>query len=214
MSSDEVKLFVGGLPDGFGEEELRELFSPHGFVRETVILASKSTSGQKCGFVCYQTQTAQEMARAAIAALSDRHCPTGVDKAIQVSVAKNSTAGRMSFPSGGPPQPQPPMGLPGAPYGGLGPYGSLGPPSGQAWLSAMPDGAALPGMPPGMTGGMAGMGAGVGGAAPAWTPSLLPQFVPVNSGPPTVQVNPAGPSDMPVRLFVGTAASVRRQTEP
>merc|ERR1740139_1794154 len=85
----------------------------------------------------------------------------------------------MSFPSGGPPQPQPPMGLPGAPYG------SLGPPSGQAWLSAMPDGAALPGMPPGMTGGMAGMGAGVGGAAPAWTPSLLPQFVPVNSGAPT-----------------------------
>merc|ERR1740139_528648 len=62
----------------------------------------------------------------------------------------------MSFPSGGPPQPQPPMGLPGAPYG------SLGPPSGQAWLSAMPDGAALPGMPPGMTGGMAGMGAGLG----------------------------------------------------
>ena len=55
-----------------------------------MILASKSTSGQKCGFVCYQTRTAQEMAAAAIATLGDRHCPPGVDKPIQVKVAKSS----------------------------------------------------------------------------------------------------------------------------
>ena len=88
--ADQVKLFVGGLPDSFGEAELRELFSPYGVVREAVILASKSTSGQKCGFVCYQTRTAQEMAAAAIATLGDRHCPPGVDKPIQVKVAKSS----------------------------------------------------------------------------------------------------------------------------
>ena len=41
--ADQVKLFVGGLPDSFGEAELRELFSPHGVVREAVILASKSS---------------------------------------------------------------------------------------------------------------------------------------------------------------------------
>ena len=113
--ADQVKLFVGGLPSSFGEEELRQLFSPHGVVREAVMLASKSTSGQRCGFVWFQTRTAQEMAAAAIATLSDRHCPPGVDKPIQVSVAKNSAAagkacGRdisshaaAAFPSGGPP---------------------------------------------------------------------------------------------------------------
>ena len=90
--ADQVKLFVGGLPSSFGEEELRQLFSPHGVVREAVMLASKSTSGQRCGFVWFQTRTAQEMAAAAIATLSDRHCPPGVDKPIQVSVAKNSAA--------------------------------------------------------------------------------------------------------------------------
>ena len=79
------------------------------------MLASKSTSGQRCGFVWFQTRTAQEMAAAAIATLSDRHCPPGVDKPIQVSVAKNSAAaGRAcgrdtsshaaaALPSGGPP---------------------------------------------------------------------------------------------------------------
>lgn len=49
MSAEAVKLFVGGLPDDFSEEDLRVLFSPHGVVREAVILASKGSSGQKCG---------------------------------------------------------------------------------------------------------------------------------------------------------------------
>ena len=69
-----------------------------------MILASKSTSGQRCGFVCYQTRTAQEMAAAAIATLGDRHCPPGVDKPIQVKVAKSSL---VSTPSPGNPNPIP-----------------------------------------------------------------------------------------------------------
>ena len=72
--ADQVKLFVGGLPSSFGEEELRQLFSPHGVVREAVMLASKSTSGQRCGFVWFQTRTAQEMAAAALSQAGRSHC--------------------------------------------------------------------------------------------------------------------------------------------
>ena len=227
-----------------------------------MILASKSTSGQKCGFVCYQTRTAQEMAAAAIATLGDRHCPPGVDKPIQVKVAKSSlvstpsagAAGRVPFPSGGPlsmpwpdaaygglgaaapsmaspPQPQPPMNLPGAAYGEAA-ASSMGMPylQGQAC-----DAATYAAVGPGVGMGAVGMG-GMGGAPP-WAPSP-PQLVPhghpphgpssgergwlgyeygMPHGHPTVQENPAGSSDMPVKLFVGTAArsgapSWRRQS--
>lgn len=134
------------------------------------------------------------MAAAAIATLGNLHCPPGVDKPIQVSVAKSSTAGRTAYP-GGPPQPQPPMGPPGAPYGGVGaPVPSIG----------------MPGLPGMVYGGMPGMAAvgmpGMGGA-PQWAPpppwAPPPQFTPP-SAPATVQVNPAGPSDLPVKLFVGS----------
>ena len=230
--ADQVKLFVGGLPDSFGEEELRELFSPHGVVREAVILASKSTSGQKCGFVCYQARTAQEMAAAAIATLSDRHCPPGVDKPIQVSVAKNSAAagkacGRRdsswhaaaAFPSGGPPSSLVADGACGGlveaaassmacppQQPGASYCGAAASPMNMAYLPPSPPCDAAVG--PGVGMGAAGMG-GVGGALP-WAPSP-PQFVPRSQPPPhghpTVQENPAaGSSGMPVKLFVGTAA--------
>eukprot|EP00320_Phaeocystis_rex_P000816 CAMPEP_0119084192 /NCGR_PEP_ID=MMETSP1178-20130426/128671_1 /TAXON_ID=33656 /ORGANISM="unid sp, Strain CCMP2000" /LENGTH=289 /DNA_ID=CAMNT_0007067135 /DNA_START=34 /DNA_END=903 /DNA_ORIENTATION=+ len=223
--ADEVKLFVGGLPDDCSEDDLRVLFSPHGFVREAVILPSKSKSGQKCGFVCYRTRTAQEMASAAIATLNNLHCPPGVDKPIQVSVAKNSTAVRTSYP-GGPPQPlQPPMGLPGALGGGGITYGGLG-------VSASPMAVpGLPGQPHGWAPGLdtVGMGgappwnaAGMGGAPP-WaqlTPTGPPTVQPNPDGQPTVQPNPDDPPQPPIKLFVGslpggaTTTSVQQIFQP
>lgn len=51
----ENKLFVGGVPVGCGDKELRLLFSNYGEVQDVYILASKSSQeGQRgCAFVRY-----------------------------------------------------------------------------------------------------------------------------------------------------------------
>ena len=130
-----------------------------------------------------------------------------------------------------PPQPQPPMGPPGAAYGEAA-ASSLG----MSYLQGQAcDAATYAAVGPGV--GMSAVGMGGMGGAPPWAPSS-PQLVPhghpphgpssgergwlgyeygLPHGHPTVQENPAGSSDIPVKLFVGTAArsgapSWRRQS--
>jgi len=55
QSNAENKLFVGGVPSGCGDKELRSLFSTYGEVQDVYILASKE--GQRgCAFVRYAAQ--------------------------------------------------------------------------------------------------------------------------------------------------------------
>lgn len=56
QTNAENKLFVGGVPSGCGEKELRTLFGTYGDVQDVYILASKygSQEGQRgCAFVRY-----------------------------------------------------------------------------------------------------------------------------------------------------------------
>jgi CUG-BP- and ETR3-like factor len=55
QTNAENKLFVGGVPVGCGDKELRSLFSNYGEVQDVYILASKSSQeGQRgCAFVRY-----------------------------------------------------------------------------------------------------------------------------------------------------------------
>mmetsp|Transcript_31275 Transcript_31275/g.104501 ORF Transcript_31275/g.104501 Transcript_31275/m.104501 type:complete len:442 (-) Transcript_31275:315-1640(-) len=56
QTNAENKLFVGGVPSGCGEKELRQLFGTYGEVQDVYILASKygSQEGQRgCAFVRY-----------------------------------------------------------------------------------------------------------------------------------------------------------------
>ena len=57
----ENKLFVGGVPVGCGDKELRSLFSNYGDVQDVYILASKSSQeGQRgCAFVRYAAPQAR-----------------------------------------------------------------------------------------------------------------------------------------------------------
>ena len=171
-----------------------------------------------------------------------------------MSTPSAGAAGRVPFPSGSPlsmpwpdaahgglgaaapsmaspPQPQPPMGPPGAAYGEAA-ASSLG----MSYLQGQAcDAATYAAVGPGV--GMSAVGMGGMGGAPPWAPSS-PQLVPhghpphgpssgergwlgyeygLPHGHPTVQENPAGSSDMPVKLFVGIAAlsgapSWRRQS--
>jgi len=64
QTNAENKLFVGGVPTGCGDKELRALFSTYGEVLDVYILASKaSQEGQRgCAFVRYSTPTSCAMA--------------------------------------------------------------------------------------------------------------------------------------------------------
>ena len=64
QTNAENKLFVGGVPTGCGDKELRALFSTYGEVLDVYILASKaSQEGQRgCAFVRYSTPQSCAMA--------------------------------------------------------------------------------------------------------------------------------------------------------
>ena len=48
---DEIKLFVGGLPQDANEQELTELFGRYGIVTEVYLMSPSGKSGQRCAFV-------------------------------------------------------------------------------------------------------------------------------------------------------------------
>jgi RNA recognition motif-containing protein len=64
QTNAENKLFVGGVPPGCGDKELRSLFGTYGEVLDVYILASKaSQEGQRgCAFVRYATPASCAMA--------------------------------------------------------------------------------------------------------------------------------------------------------
>jgi cold-inducible RNA-binding protein len=63
------KLFVGGLPYRMGDDDLRELFAPHGTVESARVITDRETGRSKgFGFVEY---TSDAEAEAAIKALNN-----------------------------------------------------------------------------------------------------------------------------------------------
>merc|ERR1719263_2606981 len=61
-AGDESKLFIGGLPNGVTETEIRTVFSQVGTVKEVHIMQGKSQSGQACAFVLYPDQYSAQLA--------------------------------------------------------------------------------------------------------------------------------------------------------
>merc|ERR1740138_1227304 len=59
---DDAKLFLGGLPNGVTEAEIRTVFSQVGSVKEVHIMHGKSQSGQACAFVVYPDQYSAQLA--------------------------------------------------------------------------------------------------------------------------------------------------------
>ena len=64
QTNAENKLFVGGVPPGCGDKDLRNLFNTYGDVLDVYILASKTShEGQRgCAFVRYSTPQSCSMA--------------------------------------------------------------------------------------------------------------------------------------------------------
>eukprot|EP01060_Flectonema_neradi_P038788 TRINITY_DN825_c2_g2_i2.p1 TRINITY_DN825_c2_g2~~TRINITY_DN825_c2_g2_i2.p1 ORF type:complete len:320 (+),score=61.76 TRINITY_DN825_c2_g2_i2:50-1009(+) len=56
------KLFVSGIPIQYGEEDVRDLFSPHGAVVDVHLLPQKSSSNSKACFVKYDTLSESQLA--------------------------------------------------------------------------------------------------------------------------------------------------------
>jgi RNA recognition motif-containing protein len=65
-----VKLYVGNLPYTTTDDELRELFSPHGTVESTAVISDRE-SGRSKGFGFVELSSAEE-AKAAIEALNGK----------------------------------------------------------------------------------------------------------------------------------------------
>jgi len=65
-----TKLYVGNLPFDVTENDLRDLFSPHGPVNEIIVIMDKAT-GRARGFG-FVTMGTPEAAKAAILALNGR----------------------------------------------------------------------------------------------------------------------------------------------
>merc|ERR1719263_1347821 len=61
-AGDESKLFIGGLPTGVTEAEIRTVFSQVGTVKEVHIMHGKSQSGQACAFVVYPDLSSAQLA--------------------------------------------------------------------------------------------------------------------------------------------------------
>jgi hypothetical protein len=182
QTNAENKLFVGGVPPGCGDKELRALFNTYGEVLDVYILASKaSQEGQRgCAFVRYAAQQSCAMAIEALHgkyAMKAGELPLVVRYADPPKSQRNNGAyghgGRM--PPGWPhnnmwPGGPPPMGWPGMGWGMPGGQG-MGMPGGfPPW--AMPPMANQPGVPPyayygGQFGGQAGAPQGAAGQAQA-----------------------------------------------
>lgn len=128
QTNAENKLFVGGVPPGCGDKELRALFNTYGEVLDVYILASKgSQEGQRgCAFVRYSQPTSCTMA---IEALHGKYAMKAGELPLVVRYAdppKNQRGGGGygRFPPGWSPSPAvwpagpPPMGWPIPPWGG------------------------------------------------------------------------------------------------
>ncbi|KAN0029475.1 hypothetical protein ACTA71_007604 [Dictyostelium dimigraforme] len=61
------KLFVGMLPRSYEEEQIRELFEPHGVVEDICILRGPNSESKGCGFIKFENR---ESALSAIATLN------------------------------------------------------------------------------------------------------------------------------------------------
>jgi RNA recognition motif-containing protein len=62
QQADESKLFIGGLPAGVTEGEIRTVFSQVGTVKEVHIMQGKSQSGQACAFLLYPDAYSAQLA--------------------------------------------------------------------------------------------------------------------------------------------------------
>eukprot|EP00397_Hematodinium_sp_SG-2012_P046944 GEMP01053206.1.p1 GENE.GEMP01053206.1~~GEMP01053206.1.p1 ORF type:complete len:138 (+),score=11.69 GEMP01053206.1:59-472(+) len=62
MNIDGTKLFVGNLPFGTSDQELKEVFGAYGEVVDTMLLNSKATSGMHCAFVFFRDGHAAQTA--------------------------------------------------------------------------------------------------------------------------------------------------------
>ena len=116
---EESKLFIGGLAAEATEDDVRALFSPHGFITEIAMLPTKSTTGQKCCFVKYGTKPAAESANEALQTLNGKFQMPGTDRPIAVRWADNGKGenpGKGERTSG--PPSAPPMGMHAPMYGG------------------------------------------------------------------------------------------------
>jgi len=157
QTNAENKLFVGGVPPGCGDKELRSLFGTYGEVLDVYILASKaSQEGQRgCAFVRYATQQSCAMA---IDALHGKYAMKAGELPLVVRYADPPKSQRGNggygqggrFPPGWPQSPPvwpsgpPPMGWPGMGWGM--PGGGMGMPGGYPpW--AMPPMGGQPGVP-------------------------------------------------------------------
>jgi cold-inducible RNA-binding protein len=65
-----TKLYVGNLPFDITENDLRDMFSPHGAVNEIAVVMDKIT-GRPRGFA-FATMNTEEAAKAAILALNGK----------------------------------------------------------------------------------------------------------------------------------------------
>jgi len=134
QANTENKLFVGGVPSGCGDKELRTLFNTYGEVLDVYILASKpSQEGQRgCAFVRYASPHSCAMA---IEALHGKYAMKAGELPLVVRYADppksqrgaNAPSGgyahgsRGAFPAGWPASPPawpsgPPIGWPMHPY--------------------------------------------------------------------------------------------------
>merc|ERR1719331_3430575 len=128
-TNTENKLFVGGVPSGCGDKELRTLFNTYGEVLDVYILASKAAQeGQRgCAFVRYASPQSCAMA---IEALHGKYAMKAGELPLVVryadppksqrggNTAAGAYGGRGAFPPGWPASPPawpsgpPPMGWP------------------------------------------------------------------------------------------------------
>jgi len=158
QTNSENKLFVGGVPSGCGDKELRTLFNTYGEVLDVYILGSRaSQEGQRgCAFVRYASPHSCAMAIEALHgkyAMKAGELPLVVRYADPPKSQRGGAAsssyghgGRGSFPASWPTSPPtwpsgPPMGWPMHPYGM--PGGGI--PGYPPWV--MPPGVGQPGVP-------------------------------------------------------------------
>jgi len=87
QSSEDTKLFVGGLTRTATEEEVKGIFQPYGQVSEIFLMKDVTTGLRKgCGFVKFSTK---DEALAAINALNRAHTMAGSTRPLEVRFAES-----------------------------------------------------------------------------------------------------------------------------
>ena len=124
------RLYVGNLPYNFTNQDLQQLFTPHGGVRSAEVIMDRMTGRSRgFGFVEMDTDAA---AQQAIAALHEKDIG---GRRVTVNEARERTARGPGGPGGsgghgGPSGPRPDGPRPGGPGGGFSGGGGFGPPRG------------------------------------------------------------------------------------